>query len=151
MPSSKSLSADTAGGRLRAIRDALGLKQKDFADSLEISVPTLSEIENGKTPPGYNVLINASRKHNVNVNYVLLGEGEAFRSEKEEEKDPLAERLDSSPYSARLKDLLRFMVTSDYAALQVLLMYERLKLSDDPLIQNEFEELNKKLERKMHH
>ena len=66
--------------RLRAIRRALQLKQIDFANQLNVSGPALSEIENGKYKPGYDFLYNLVKEFNVNLYYLLFGEGEMFRS-----------------------------------------------------------------------
>ncbi|MCK4762513.1 MAG: helix-turn-helix transcriptional regulator [Candidatus Aminicenantes bacterium] len=72
--------------RLKFIREALGLKQKDFAEKLKISGPTLSEIENGKYNPGYDTFYNISKVFNVNLYYLLFGEGEMFT-------DPIKESI----------------------------------------------------------
>jgi transcriptional regulator with XRE-family HTH domain len=64
--------------RVREIRKALGLSQKDFAGPLEISGTFLSEIENGKYKPGYDFFYNILTKFNVNLHYLLAGTGEMF-------------------------------------------------------------------------
>lgn len=129
---------------MRTIRTTLGLKQKPFAEALEISVPTLSEIEHDKTPPGFNILRNAALKYNVNVHYVILGEGDPFRSNEKDKSDELAQLSENSQFSPKTLEFLKFMFDTDYNTLQVLLMYERLKLSDDPLLKDYFENQSKK-------
>ncbi len=69
---------DTCGERIREIRKELNLKQKEFAEKLNISVPSLSEIETGKYRPGFDFLVNISKELNVNLYYVLFGEGNMF-------------------------------------------------------------------------
>ncbi len=64
--------------RLKLIRKTLGLKQKDFAMKLKISAPSLSEIEKGKYKPGHDFFVNISKEFNVNLYYLLFGEGEMF-------------------------------------------------------------------------
>ena len=66
------------GERIKKIRKALNLKQKEFAERLNMSSPSLSEIETGKYKPGYDFLINISKEFNVNLYYVLFGEGDMF-------------------------------------------------------------------------
>ena len=66
------------GQRVRAIRKALELSQKDFAGPLEISGTFLSEIENGKYKPGYDFFYNILTKFNVNLHYLMTGTGEMF-------------------------------------------------------------------------
>lgn len=68
------------GERLRGIRERLNLKQKDFAKELGVSAPTLSDLESGKSKPGFDVLINLSEKFKVNIYYVLFGKGEMFEN-----------------------------------------------------------------------
>ena len=66
--------------RLKFIREKLGLKQKDFAKKLNVSGPTLSDLEKGKYKPGHELFYNISKDFNVNLYYLLFGEGEMFVS-----------------------------------------------------------------------
>jgi transcriptional regulator with XRE-family HTH domain len=66
------------GVRIRQIRTALHLQQKDFALRMGISGASLSEIENGKYKPGFDFLEKLSQDFNVNLHYVFFGEGEMF-------------------------------------------------------------------------
>jgi len=69
---------ETFGNRVRQIRQRLMMKQKEFARSLGISEPSMSEIENGKYKPGHDFLYNIVKTHNVNLYYLLFGDGEMF-------------------------------------------------------------------------
>jgi transcriptional regulator with XRE-family HTH domain len=62
----------------------LGFKQKDFAKKLNVSGPTLSDVEKGKYKPSYDLIYNISKEFNVNLYYLLFGEGEMFGKNKEE-------------------------------------------------------------------
>ena len=64
--------------RLKAIRHALDLSQKEFARHIKISAPSYSEIETGKYKPKFNVIQNIGKAFNVNLYYLLYGEGEMF-------------------------------------------------------------------------
>ncbi len=64
--------------RVTEVRQALKLKQKEFAGRLKISGPSLSEIEKGKYKPNHDFLYNASTEFNINLYYLLFGEGEMF-------------------------------------------------------------------------
>ncbi len=66
------------GQRLRALRDSLGISQKDFAKSLTISGSYLSEIESGKVKANYDFFHNISWLYHVNLRYLLHGEGNMF-------------------------------------------------------------------------
>lgn len=64
--------------RLKAIRHALDLSQKEFAGHIKISAPSYSEIETGKYKPKFDVIQSIGKAFNVNLYYLLYGEGEMF-------------------------------------------------------------------------
>lgn len=68
------------GERVKEIRRALGLTQRDFAQQLELSGPSLSEIETGKFKPGFDLLVKLALEFDINLYYVIFGEGEPFSS-----------------------------------------------------------------------
>jgi transcriptional regulator with XRE-family HTH domain len=71
---------NTLGSRVRAVRNCLKISQKDFCKTMGISNTNLSKIENGKTLPGHDFFFNVLRLFDVNLNYLLGGEGAMFRS-----------------------------------------------------------------------
>jgi transcriptional regulator with XRE-family HTH domain len=66
--------------RLKEIRKTLGLLKSDFARGLKVSNAFITDLENGKYKPGYDFFIKIVRAYNVNLHYLLFGEGEMFRS-----------------------------------------------------------------------
>jgi len=68
------------GKRIKAIRERLGFTQPVFASHLNVSGPTVSDVELGKTRVGTEMLFNMAVKFNIDIYYVLFGEGEPFRS-----------------------------------------------------------------------
>ena len=66
------------GLRIQMVRKKLNLLQKDFARSLDISNASLSEMEAGNAKPRFELIYNITKKYNVNLNYLLHGEGEIF-------------------------------------------------------------------------
>ena len=62
--------------RVKALRKKLGFKQKEFAEILEISSSYLSEVEAGKTKPGYDFFLHLSARFAVNFDWLLHGKGE---------------------------------------------------------------------------
>jgi transcriptional regulator with XRE-family HTH domain len=70
--------AKTFGERLRAIRKSLKLRQTDFVRGLELTSQHLSEIEKGKTKPCHDFFYNIVKIYNVNLYYLLFGDGEMF-------------------------------------------------------------------------
>jgi transcriptional regulator with XRE-family HTH domain len=66
------------GRNIRSIRLQLGMKQKELADSLNISYGYLSEVESGKKSPGLEVVGNLLQKYKVNPTFLLTGQGDYF-------------------------------------------------------------------------
>jgi transcriptional regulator with XRE-family HTH domain len=64
--------------RLKTIRKTLKLKQKVFAASLGVSAPSYSELEGGKYNPNFDFLQKIVEKYNVNLYYLIFGQGEMF-------------------------------------------------------------------------
>jgi transcriptional regulator with XRE-family HTH domain len=70
------ISKKILGDRLKKFRIAQSLTQKAFAKSLGTAGGYISEIESGKTTPGSNLLISLLRVFNINLRWLLTGEGE---------------------------------------------------------------------------
>ncbi len=66
------------GTRVKLIRKEMHISQRDFAEKINISGSFLSEIEAGKSKPGYDFFYNISRTCNVSVPYLLHGVGGMF-------------------------------------------------------------------------
>ncbi len=62
--------------RMRNIREVLGLTQKEFAARLEIPYTTISKYEHGNIKPSSDILSKIGRSYNVNLHWLLTGEGE---------------------------------------------------------------------------
>ena len=72
--------SNQAGARIKEIREALNIKQKDFAQELGISAPTLSELEAGNSKPSFDVMTKLSVLFKINLYYVLFGKGDMFEN-----------------------------------------------------------------------
>ncbi len=68
------------GLRMRRIRDAVGLRQELMANELNVTRPILSNIENGKVGPAFDVIYALFNKFDINIHYILDGKGEMYRS-----------------------------------------------------------------------
>lgn len=66
------------GSRIKSIREALKLKQKEFCTKLNISDASLSELETGKYRPSFDFLANIAKKYNANLYYIYFGKGKMF-------------------------------------------------------------------------
>jgi transcriptional regulator with XRE-family HTH domain len=66
------------GKRIRALRIARGLKQKDLARQIGIAAPSLSELETGKSrEPSGPVLAALCKALKTNQDWLLTGRGDA--------------------------------------------------------------------------
>jgi len=66
------------GARLKQIRDGKNLTQQEFARVLITSAGFISEIESGKRAPGSEFLFSLSRVFEINIHWLLTGEGDIF-------------------------------------------------------------------------
>jgi transcriptional regulator with XRE-family HTH domain len=71
---------ESIGERVKYIRKMYKLNQQQFSTALDISQGRLSEIEKDKCKPSAETLISISTKFNVNLNWLLLGEGAPNKS-----------------------------------------------------------------------
>lgn len=61
------------GQRIRKLRTSLDFSQMQFAESIDISVPFLSEIENGKKSMSQEILHRICSIHQISADYLLFG------------------------------------------------------------------------------
>ncbi len=90
------------GNRIKQIRKALRLRQVDFAKRLNMSGPSLSELETGKYKPGFDCLMTLATEFKVNLYYVFFGEGEMFFDGSQSFSGP-------SPLAADNEDVRKFL------------------------------------------
>jgi transcriptional regulator with XRE-family HTH domain len=129
------------GNRIKQTRKALNLKQKDFAQELNISVSSLSEIETGKYKAGVEFLSSLSKKFNVNLYFVLFGEGDMFIS-------PTASSYTrASKFAVNLDDVRDFLYHFERSSILqyfILNQYKTRMMKEGDLILREIEALEKK-------
>ncbi len=61
------------GDRLKRLRVELKINQKEMADTLEVSPSYISEIESGKTGPGFEFMYKLGHAYNISPLYLLHG------------------------------------------------------------------------------
>ena len=71
----------TIGQRIREIRKIKKISQKELANVLECEQPQISDYENDKYKPSYQALDVIRISYNVNLDWLLSGEGKMFREE----------------------------------------------------------------------
>ena len=68
----------TLGDRLKAIRQAKNLTLQELAAIIGSSHGYLSQVERNQKKPGSEILLSLKQHLNVNINWLLTGEGEMF-------------------------------------------------------------------------
>jgi transcriptional regulator with XRE-family HTH domain len=132
---------NTVGNRVKQIRKALNIKGKDFAPRLKISGPSLSEIERGKYYPNFEFMVNISREFNVNLYYLIFGEGEMFIEPGKYTDLEILEDLVSS--SSHIRKFLYYFERSDIIRFFVLSQFKQKLMSDKEMIEKEIAEFEK--------
>ena len=69
----------TEGERIKKIRNNLGLTREDLAKGFGVGENFVGHIEQGRTIPTPHLLFLLCLQYNVNVNWIITGEGEMFR------------------------------------------------------------------------
>jgi transcriptional regulator with XRE-family HTH domain len=132
---------DTVGYRIKQIRKALNIKGKDFAPRIKISGPSLSEIEKGKYYPNFEFMVNISREFNVNLYYLILGEGEMFIEPGKYTDLEILEDLVSS--SSSIRKFLYYFERSEILRFFILSQFKQKLMSDKEMIEKEIAEFEK--------
>lgn len=104
------------GDRLKAFRKARKLNLVPFSDLLGITHSSLSALENNKSKPSAETIENICRNTDINIYWLLTGEGEMTRSEAKKGGDSLSilykEGDDEDPEVADLLVMTRAVVNS---------------------------------------
>lgn len=64
--------------RLITMRKSITSNASAFARSIDLSQPVYANYERGQRRPAFEILEKMARVHNVNLNWLLTGEGEMF-------------------------------------------------------------------------
>lgn len=70
--------------RVKAIREALKLSQREFGEKLGVSRDVISNIEYGRVQPKELLLRHICQLYRVNEHWLETGEGEMFKENPEE-------------------------------------------------------------------
>lgn len=114
--------------RLKEIRKILGLTQADFGEKMGLKPTAIGQMENGTRNITERTLILLQEKHNVNMDYLLYGNGEVFIKPNTFSLDEYAKKNDLTQ-----KDLVvirEFMALDSKAKEAVYSMLENVFLSD---------------------
>ncbi|MCH4890770.1 helix-turn-helix domain-containing protein [Acidaminobacter sp. JC074] len=100
----------TFGERLRKIRREQFIRQKQLADHLNIAVSTLSQYENDKRHPNFEILSQISQYFGVTTDY-LLGLDESENHDMSKSIDVIDEQLADRSYQELLHKITNNLVT----------------------------------------
>lgn len=126
------------GRRLKDIRRALGISQKDFATRIEVTNSLLSEIEAGKVKAGPNFLIATAREFRVNPTWVLLEEGEMFLN-KDDFSTASVSQNEFGDQTTRVKEMLWYLKHSPLVQSTVLGFVGKFLLENEQSIRKDIE------------
>lgn len=70
--------------RIKTIREALKLSQREFGEKLGVSRDVISNIEYNRVPPKELLLRHICELYNVNQHWLETGEGEMFNGDPDE-------------------------------------------------------------------
>lgn len=87
----------TVNDRISILIDALGIKQKDFAQRINLKPNTLSMIKNKKRNVTDRVLDDICREFNVSKKWLISGEGEMYNKRTEDFIDRLIKQYQLTP------------------------------------------------------
>ena len=129
------------GERIKDIRNALRISQKDLAAGLDIAACNLSEIENEKVTPGYTFLFKISMRFHVSLDYLFSGKGKMFlpfRPGSTEDREGILEQIKT------IDDLEWLANRSPMFRNYILAIAAKFHYENGPLLEKDIE-LNHKL------
>lgn len=98
------------GERIAAVRKELGMSQKNFAETIGTYDSYVSNVETGFSPPNLGFIHSLSTIHNVNLNFLLLGEGDMFNDKK---PNSVKQNREFVPNIETIEEMVWFMEKSN--------------------------------------
>jgi transcriptional regulator with XRE-family HTH domain len=130
------------GNRLKIARGQLHLSQKEFAAKLDVAGSYLSEIESGKTRPGFEFFYKTSKLFKINPVYLLHGEGSLFLdTERQWYHD-----IDFGSLNREIHDLIWHLVNAPTVSHAMLEFFARYKYANEDFITAEIKKTREKKE-----
>lgn len=127
------------GRRLKDIRRALDISQKEFAARIDVTGSLLSEIESGRVKPGYNFLIAIAREYRVNPTWVLLEEGDMFLNNKGGHSHNSLNGNEFGDQTVQVKEMLWYLKYSPLVQSTVLSFVSKFLYENELSIQKDIE------------
>jgi transcriptional regulator with XRE-family HTH domain len=122
------------GERIQSIRKRLDLKQKEFAEELGISGPSLSEVEAGNARPTIEIYYHLTGKFNVSQDYLFMGNGSMFLEEKDIESPVSGAGEEAGHF---LETFLLYFKKSKLVRTAMMGHFSTFLLENEPLIEKD--------------
>lgn len=125
------------GERIKKIRDALRLNQREFAESIGVVNTYLSKVENGGGNPTPAFYAKIAGIHNVRLDYLILGKGDMFKTSIN------ADAADDRGFIAEIdgiEDLAWFFNNSHIFRTAIIAYANRYVLENDQLIKKNIQQ-----------
>ncbi len=122
------------GARIKEIRKALRISQKEMAATLEMANCNLSEIESGKGNPGHSFFYKLSTRFNISLDYLFHNKGEMFttyRVKREGDDELIVDHIES------IDDLLWYLENSTMFRNQVLGYAAQIRYENEEVIKKD--------------
>lgn len=127
--------------RIKQVRKFLKFKQKELASRLHISGATLSELEAGKYYPSCEFLMNIHRVFNVNLDFLLFGQGKMISETGGWEKT-FSGIEDLAWSDDEIRKFLYYFEHSTIMRHHIMLQFKTMLIKDRELIETEIGEYN---------
>lgn len=127
--------------RIKQVRKFLKFKQKELASRLHISGATLSELEAGKYYPSCEFLMNIHRVFNVNLDFLLFGQGNMISETGGWEKT-FSGIEDLAWSDDEIRKFLYYFEHSTIMRHHIMLQFKTMLIKDRELIETEIGEYN---------
>jgi len=120
------------GARIKAIREKIGINQKQLAQKLNIANATMCAIEKGHALPSFDVLAKLHDLYNINLYYLFDGSGNIFANE-----HLVQDYLSHIPpdQAEFLDDFLKLFMNSELVRYSFQAYFKQYKLENNNLIQ----------------
>jgi len=132
------------GKRVKMVREALGMAQKDFAINLNIAPSYLSQIERGnKNNPAVAVFLKIALQYDVSLDYLLRGTGDMFLPATAKTGNRQREYVDKIE---TIDDLVWFLENSSFFKNVIMGFAFKLLCENEDIIKRSLEQKNKRKE-----
>ena len=115
--------------RIKNVRNQLGLSQKDFAEKIDISNSTLSDIEAARTKATFYFFFNISEAFDVNLTYLLHGRGRMFNNDNSTRggKPVIQDVYPGIPFAKEVSDLV-YWLQDDFVRPSLIARFNELRV-----------------------